>query len=277
MAPGWMRRSPFGRRSVVRGSFSLRLVAAALFALVSGVAGAQVDAAKMNAAKQAADEFLALAKGAETTGVMPRQSDPKTKALLDRVFDRAALGRGVPPIQDAKFGELLNNGNRIGFAYMLAGSGQTDLSKLADDQKAMEQAEKNMSAFAPEIGRWFDYQLAIQGKIADSTLAFIASAKKDVLERPQVQSGLGNVRQGLARSLSGVFQTMAADGLDDGWRRDRLIALTEICPSAAKLVTAEDAKELQRQATALSEAVKDPNLKAGLKKFGETIVSQQKS
>jgi hypothetical protein len=258
----------------------LRLIAAALFALVGGVAGAQaqVDTAKLAAAKQAADEFLALAKGSETTGAMPRQSDPKAKALLDRVFDRAALGAGVPPIQDSgKFGELLNNGNRIGFAYMLAGSGQTDLAKLADDQKAMEQAEKNMSAFAPEIGRWFDYQLAIQGKIADSTFAFLASAKNEVLERPQVKQGLGNVRQGLARSLAGVFQTMAADGLDDDWRKDRLVALTEIAPSAAKLVTVEDAKELQRQANALAEAVGDPGLKAGLRKFGETIGSRQKS
>jgi hypothetical protein len=265
-------------QEVVVAQGSLRFVAATLFALFSTVAGAQVDAAKLALAKQAADEFLALAKGSETTGAMPRQSDPRAKALLDRVFDRAALGRGVPPIQEsAKFGELLNNGNRIGFAYMLAGTGQTDLGKISDDQKAMEQAEKNMSAFAPEIGRWFDYQLAIQGKIAESTLAFIASAKKDVLERPQVKEGVGQVRQGLARSLAGVFQTMAADGLDDGWRKDRLAALTEIAPTAAKMVSAEDAKELQRQANALAEAVSDPSLKGGLKRFGEAIVSAPKS
>lgn len=256
----------------------LRSVAAALIAVCSTAAAAQVDTAKITAAKQAGDEFLALAKGAETSGAMPRGSDPKVKALLDRVFDRAALGRGVPPIQDsAKFGELLNNGNRIGFAYMLAGTGLSDLNKLADDQKAMEQAEKNMSTFAPEMGRWFDYQLAIQHKIVDSTLAFMASAKKDVLERPQVKEGLGNVRQGLARALAGVFQTMAADGLDDGWRKERLVALSEIAPGAAKIVTPDEAKELQRQANALAEAVGDAGLKAGLQKLGATLVSQQKS
>ena len=43
------------------------------------------------------------------------------------------------------------------------------------------------------------------------------------------------------------------------------------------IVTAEDARELQRQANALAEAVSDPSLKAGLKEFGETILSRQKS
>src|SRR5918993_6015006 len=97
-----MRPAPWNRRLVVAHG-GLRLIAAALFALVGGVAGAQaqVDTAKLAAAKQATDEFLALAKSSETTGAMPRQSDPKAKALLDRVFDRAALGAGVPPIQDS--------------------------------------------------------------------------------------------------------------------------------------------------------------------------------
>jgi hypothetical protein len=256
---------------------AFRIVAIALFAFVGGAAWAAMDQAKVAAAKKAADEFLALANGSETSGQMPRQTDPKAKALLDQVFDRGAFGREVLPIgESGKVGELLNNGNRIGFAYMLAGTGQTEISKLADDQKAMEIAEKNMSTYAPEIGRWFDYQMAVQGTMADSTIAFLASASKEVLERPQVKQGLGNVRGGLARSLAGMFQTMASDGLDDGWRRARLVALTEIAPKAAKLVAEEDAKELQRQANALAEALNDPTLKSGLKKFGETIVSGPK-
>jgi hypothetical protein len=255
----------------------LRLAAVAAFAFVSGAAVAAMDPAKVAAAKKAGDEFIALAKGSETTGQVPRQTDPKAKALLDTVFDRAALGPTVLPIAESgKIGELLANANRIGFAYMLAGTGLADLSKLGDDQKAMEQAERNIGAFAPEIGRWFDYQMAIQGAIADSTIAFLASAKKEVLERPQVKEGLGDVRNGLAGSLRGVLQMMASDTLDDPWRRDRLAALAEIAPKAAKLVSAEAAASLRDSATQLANALADPTLQVGLKKFGETVASGPK-
>jgi hypothetical protein len=255
----------------------LRLAAAAAFAFVSGAAVAALDPAKVAAAKKAGDDFVALAKGSETSGKVPRQTEPKVKALLDAVFDRAALGPTVLPIAESgKVGELLNNANRIGFVYMLAGTGLTDLGKLGQDQKAMEQAERNMGAFGPELGRWFDYQMAIQGAIADSTTAFLATAKPNVLENPQVKEGLGQVRQGLAGSLRGVLQMMASDTLDDGWRRDRLAALTEIAPKAAKLVSAEDAASLKDSAMQLANALTDPNLQAGLKKFAETVASGPK-
>ena len=110
------------------------------------------------------------------------------KVLLDRVFDRTAIGKTVLPLSDGgKVGELLSNANRIGFAYMLAGTGFTEFGKVNDDPKALEQAERNMAQFAPEIGRWFDFQMVIQGALADSTIAYLASAKKEALERPLVR------------------------------------------------------------------------------------------
>ena len=57
----------------------LRLVAAAAFAFVSGAAGAAMDQAKVAAAKKAGDDFVAMAKGSETSGKVPRQADPKVK------------------------------------------------------------------------------------------------------------------------------------------------------------------------------------------------------
>ena len=256
----------------------LRLVAVAAFAFVSGAAGAAMDQAKVAAAKKAGDDFVAMAKGSETSGKAPRQTDPKVKALLDRVFDRAALGKDVLPIAESgKVGELLNNANRIGFVYMLAGTGLTSLDQLGQNQKAMEQAERNMGAFAPELGRWFDYQMVIQGAIADSTSAFLATAQKNVLENPQVKEGLGQVRSGLAGSMRGVLQMMASDTLDNDWRRGRLAALAEIAPKAAKLVTPEDAASLKESANQLAKALNDPGLQEALRKFGETIASGPKS
>ncbi|HEX8167527.1 MAG TPA: hypothetical protein VF601_17305 [Beijerinckiaceae bacterium] len=255
----------------------MRLAAVAAFAFVSGAAVAAMDPAKVAAAKKAGDDFLALAKGSETTGQVPRQTDPKVKPLLDKVFDRTALGATVLPIAESgKVGELLNNANRIGFAYMLAGTGLTSLDKLGENQKAMDQAERNIGQFAPEIGRWFDYQMIIQGAIADSTSAFLATAQKNVLDNPQVKEGLGQVRSGLAGSLRGVLQMMSSDTIDDNWRRDRLASLAEIVPKAAKLVTPEDAASLKESATQLANALADPGLQAGLRKFGETVASGPK-
>ena len=249
------------------------VVAVSLFALVSGAASAaQVDVAKMKAAKQAADQFLALAKGSETSGRVPRQSDPKVKPLLDKVFNNAALGSETLPLgESGKIGELLANGNRVGMAYFLAGTGTTEPDKLASDPQALQRADRNVTEFAPEIGHWFDFQIGIQNAIAESVLVFLSSASKEVLERPNVKSGLGDVRGGLARSLSGIFQTMSAEGLNDAWRRDRLAALAVIAPKASKLLTPEDASALQSQATELAETVRDPTVQAGLKKLAATI------
>lgn len=250
-----------------------RVIALSLLMAFAGSAGAaQIDAAKMDAAKKAADEFLGLAKGSETNGQVPRNTEPKIRQLLDTIFDRRAFGPEVLPIgESAKIGELLNNGNRVGFVYMLAGTGLSDLNAIATDQKAMERAESNMAAFAPEIGRWFDYQMAIQGAITDSTLDFLDTATKEVLERPQVKSGLGNVRAGVAKSLSGVLQTMGSGTMDDTWRRDRLVSLAEIAPKAAKIMEPGDARELKDQAVALASTMSDPALKAGLTKFADAI------
>jgi hypothetical protein len=249
-----------------------RLAAVATFAFIAGAAMAAMDPAKVAAAKKAGDDFLVLAAGSDKTGQVPRQADPKVKLLLDTVFDRAALGTTVLPINESgKVGELLTNANRIGFVYMLAGTGLADLGKLGQDQKAMEQAERNIGAFAPEIGRWFDYQMTIQGAIADSTIAFLATAKKNVMDNPQVKAGLGEVRGGLAGSLRGVLQMMASDTLDDSWRRDRLVGLGELAPRAAKLVSPEDAASLKDSATQLAAALNDPGLKTGLTAFAATV------
>jgi hypothetical protein len=72
---------------------ALRFAVAAAFALVSGVAVAAMDPAKVAAAKKAGDDFLVLAKGSETNGTMPRQTDPKVKPLLELSSIPPCLGK----------------------------------------------------------------------------------------------------------------------------------------------------------------------------------------
>ena len=254
------------RIAFVSGTFIILLLGSAL---ASGI-----DAQKFEAAKRAAAEFVALAKGSETTGTMPRQSSPEVRALLDAIFDRAVLGTDVLPLSEGRIGELVVNSSRVGTLYLLAGTGKTDLSTLAADPQAVQRAEKNVGSFAPELGRWFDYQLWIAISLADSTNAFLDSATKDVLERPQVQSGLAKVRGGLAQALKGVLQTMGSAELDHAWRRDRLIALSEIAPKAARVLLESDAEAVKAQALQLGSVLKDPEIDIGLKNFAAVISSR---
>jgi hypothetical protein len=254
-----------------------RLIAMALGLLVSGIALADIDRPKYVAALQAADEFLTLAESSQATGQMPRQTDPKIKALLDQVFDRSVVG---PKVWEQLVGitwmvDLLDHADRVGLVYMLAGTGQTSFSEVADDPKTMGIVERNTATYAPEIGRWLDYRMVLQGAVTDMVVVDLASAEsKTVLGRPQAQQVLDKFRQDLARSIAGVFQIMSNDAMDDGWRRDRMVSLTELAPKAARLLSPDDAKELQDSANALAEEVSDPSLKASLESFGETITKQ---
>jgi hypothetical protein len=240
--------------------------------IVASVASAAlVDDGKLAAAKRAGDEFARRAQGSATTGVVPRAADPGIAPLLDAVFNNAAIPKGeaLPISESGKLGELLASGNRVGLAYILAGAGTGDLA--TQDPKALERADQNVVTYAPEIGRWFDFQIGIQDAFAASTLAFLAAAAPATLERPNVKSGLANVRQGLARSLGGVFQTMATGGLDDAWRRDRLVALAAVVDKAAELVTPEDAVALRTIATELSGQVRSADVQDRLKDFARRI------
>lgn len=250
-----------------------RLLTLALALLMSGVASAAlVDDAKLAAAKRAADEFMRRVEGSATSGAMPRRSDPGVAALLDASFDNASLGTGVLPVSESgKLGELLQSSNRVGLAYLMAGTGTTDLAST--DPKVLARADQNVATFAPEIGQWFDFQLSLQNALATSTLDFLAKAAPAVLERPNVKSGLANVRQGLARSLSGTFQTMASAGLDDDWRRARLAVIGAFVVTAAKLVTAEDAGALRDMSAELAGLVQSADVQDRLKEFGRRIVS----
>lgn len=237
-----------------------------------GASAALVDDARLAAAKRAADEFMRRAEGSVNSGEMPRRSDPAVAALLDIAFNNAALGTGVLPLSESgKIGELLGSSNRIGLAYLFAGTGASDLATT--DTKVLERADQNVATFAPEIGQWFDFQIGIQNAFAAGTLEFLAGATPAALDRPNVKSGLGDIRQGLARSISGVLQTMATGGLDAAWIAGRLDALDILVDKAARLLTPEDASAVREMAGQVAGIVADPAVQARLKRFGDRIAA----
>lgn len=236
-------------------------------------AAAQVDRAKLTVAKNAADSFARLAKGSEASGAAPRQSDPAVARLLDAAFDT----RDIEAATTIAFGDLSNlsermvNGVRIGVVYMLAGTGATEIGQLGNDPKAGEKVNLNVIKFAPETGRFFDFQMRLQGAVVDAVLARIATAKPEDLARPNFKSGLADIRDGSARSVSGVIETLAVDGITEEWRRERLPALTAIAPKLARFLDGPQKNDLYRLALACADVMDDEKVKAGLQEFAKVI------
>jgi hypothetical protein len=253
--------------------FSIFLTGAIAFATFA--AQAQVDPAKLPAAKAAADKFIVTAKGSEKSGAAPRQSDPAVMQMLDTVFDMRDVQNthGIPFQQLSPLTERMMTAVKVGVIYMLAGTGATEISQLDAVPDATVKVNLNVIKFAPEMGRFFDFQARIQAAVVEAVLTRVASAKPEELARPNFQSGLADIRQGSQRTASSLIETLAVNGITDEWRRDRIPALTAMAPGLAKFLQAEQKSELQKLALACAEVMDDAQVKQGLKQFAKTIAN----
>jgi hypothetical protein len=154
---------------------------------------------------------------------------------------------------------------------MLAGTGAKDLAQMANVPKADEKVNLNIIKYAPEMGRFFDFQMRVQGAVVDGTLIHLATAKPADLARPNVQSGLADIRQGSARSVSGAIETLAVNGITDEWRRERMPAISSMAPRLAKFLPADQKAELKTLAQACADVMDDAQVKKALQEFAATI------
>lgn len=235
---------------------------------------AAIDEARLASARRAADEFTRRV-GVLEGGALPRRTDPTIAALLDAAFDPATLGTGTVPLADSgKIGELLSGANRIGTTYLLAGTGVSDLATA--DPAVLARTDENVVVYAPELGPWLDFQAALQNALVTTALEFLANAAPAVLERPQVKSGLANVRQGSARTVVGVLQTLALPALDDGWRSARLSAIEAGAGNVARIVTPEDGGRIRETADAVAATLKNPSLQARIRAYGQQVAAPRR-
>ena len=256
-------------------AFRLRtaLAAAVCSVALAAVAQAQLDPAKIESSKAAAATFSSLAKNSEKTGEAPRESDPAVKRLLDAIYDSTDVKSTATP----RFEELtplstrMVTGVQTALVYMLAGTGATDLSQIASVQNASEKINLNVIRFAPEMGRFFDFQLVLQGAISEAVAIKLTTATRMELANAKFQSGLGQIRNGGARVISGMVETLAVNGLTDDWRRDRLPALTAVAPKMVKILQPEQKKQLQELARACADVMDDATVKKALQDFAVTI------
>jgi hypothetical protein len=246
----------------------------ALIALALSTIGATaLDAGKIAAINTAAEQFLALAKDSASTGRPPRQSDPAVKPLLDTVFDTAEI-QGGPALPIAAL-DSLNTWNfavvRVGLVYILSGTGIADITKLPNTPEMAQKINHNTVEFAPEMGRYFDAQLRVEGAVIDATLGFLATASKTQLEQPNLRGGLAKMRSGATTTIYGALTTLPVEGLTDSWRRERLAVLAAIAPKAAQFVLDDQARTLSKTATEVADVMSDPAVKAALTSFAATL------
>jgi len=221
------------------------------------------------AAHKAADQFVSLSASAATTGAAPRQTDATAGPLLNAVFNTAALP--TTPVKDAELEVLndwLNSANRVGVVYILAGTGTTS---IANATSATEQkANANVITYAPEMGRYFDAELAIMSLEASSTAQSLATDPGQT-SNAKVADGIAKVRGGIAQTANGVISTIAKPGVAADWREARARALVAFAPGAAKLLLPADRAGLQAMATQAAGSTSDPTLKAELTQFATLI------
>jgi hypothetical protein len=253
-----------------RPLLSLLAVAATLAGTLPATA---FDAAKLPAAKIAAAAFASAAQNSEKTGNAPRETDSAVRRLLEAAFDVRDLdnGQAVPSQALAALSERMMAGMKVGVIYMLAGTGVSDISQIGSDPNGADKVNLNVVKFAPEMGRFFDFQLRVQGAIVDAVLERLATAKPKELAQPNFQSGLAHIRHGSARTISGVIETLAINGLSDEWRRQRMPAIVAMGPRLAKFLQAEQKQQLKKLALAYADELADAQVKSDLQTFARTV------
>jgi hypothetical protein len=248
---------------IVAGVVVLALGLAQLTGGLNMLFGPEGDPAIVAAAakaKASADAFANLAKDATTTGNAPRQTDPTAAPLLDAVFDVSAtgakpLGRGdLSPL--AEWSEA---GGKVGSVYILAGTGTTDVATAANDPNASELVDRNTITYAPELGRYMDQQIVLQGLIAEIVATDAPGSAND------------QVRNGITTTFEGVLGTLPLSGLDTGWRRARVAALAGSAPRVAKLLQAAQCASLRATSDAAATAIPEPEVKDQLKAFNAAL------
>jgi hypothetical protein len=237
-------------------------VSGGLNQIFGGGGNAEIVAAASKAAK-AADTFAPLAKDSAATGTVPRQADPAVGPLLDAVFN-VDLVKAKTTLAQGDLGPLADwsaSSARVGNAYILAGTGVSDPSKLVSDEKTIALTDRNIVTYQAELGRYLDAELVLSAAIARIIAADKTGAK----------AGIDRVRGGMAQTMEGAIAALTINGLTPAWRGARAAALVAAAPPAAALLLPDQCKSLRAAATEVSTVLKDPPVADRLRAFNTAM------
>ena len=232
-----------------------------------GFAQAQtLTAAKIDSINKATASFLALAKDSGTTGKAPRYSEPTVRPLLDTALDTKDIqgGKPLPWSSEPLLQDWYRATVKIGLVYYLAGTGVKDVEAVNADPQKIIKANSNTSAFAAELGRYYDAQIRIHSAMIDSATAQLAAATDEQKKDATFRTTLTNISASTANAMSGVLGAFTLPGLSDDWLLQRVVVLLDVTPRAAKFMTPQDREILRNAAAEVAERIKDPDLKSGV-------------
>lgn len=228
----------------------------------NGPSRAPTLAAAADAAVKAAAALRALAKGSETTGVAPRQTDPAVARLLDAMLnvDFIAAQHASTPDELAALSRWTFAANEAGVVYVLAGTGLTSFEGTFGPGMA-ERSGRNVVTYAPEVARWSDAVEILAGDIIDAALA----ARKGAAAAPQAAKGEAMIRDGTDKIIRGGLTTLPDPGLDDAWRAARLRPLARLAVKASRMLRPDQCTGLRATAADVGKGMTDPAVRDGLK------------
>jgi hypothetical protein len=226
------------------------------------------------AAVAAADRLVAMAQGSATSGQAPRQADPAAGPLLDQVFDTSALpALGRTPADLSQMGRWAGAVMKVGQIYVLAGTGFTDPTQATTDA-ATAQSLRNVVAYAPETGRFFDAATVLLSTEGASIYyqSIVNAAKIDPGQRESVMTDL---QYKIEKAYSNELSFMLNKGPTDAWREARIRVLATEAPRVSGMLLPGSWAHLQQQARQIAAQSDDPALKRYLELFATRIEPPQ--
>lgn len=234
----------------------------------------RIEQAQLDDVKNAANDFLVLARDSAVNGRPPRHSEPTVGTLLDRIFDLSEIEGATLAVSDiAKANEWFSAGDRVGTVYILAGTGVSDINRLSSDPNVQRRTHRNVAEFAPEFARYLDFQVKLAGIMMDAELKRAAKGGPD-MERPEVKREIAEVRTTLAETLTGDLTTLAYDGLTDDWRRQRLAVMMQVAPTAATFLSPEQAHAVRERALTVVTFVRDKSVQDQVKALADAFAAK---
>jgi hypothetical protein len=230
--------------------------------------------ARSAAADIAADKLVAMARGSETSGLAPRQSDPVAGPLLDQVFDTSALPTlprdvaDLPPMNRWS-GAMI----RVGQMYVLAGTGFTDASNATTDAAAARSL-RNFTVYGPELGRFFDSQVVLLSTECAS-IYYLRAAHPVATDADRRAGLMQDLQYKIEKDYSSELGFMLNSGPTDAWKEARIKVLATEAPRISSILLPNSWAHLQRQARDVAAQSADPELKAELELFATRIEPPQ--
>lgn len=245
----------------------------AVLLLATGAWAQGLDPAKLEAARAASAQFMALAQDARQNGNPPRLADPEARPLIEAVFDGSDLAAlpELPFSANKPIGERMRIGLQAALVYILAGTGVAAGREAPDDPALKPRISANIARFAPEIGLYYDLRLVVVASTLQTVVDFIAAMSPDQRRQPHVMAALAQVRNGAAEAVAGILETMSDKRMSDAWRGERLPRLMLVAPRLRGFLPGEQAQTLGEQARKAAAGLGDAGIRQGLEDFAARV------